>query len=97
MFKGGRRGALGVGFASGPERIFEATSDAIAVASETSLSTASGILVIVSGVETLRLGEVASALYQVHAQARGDAKAVLASHNDERMGAFVRVIVLAAI
>lgn len=77
MFTGGRRGALGVGFASGPERIFEATSDAIAVASETSLSTASG--------------------NQVHAQARGDAKAVLASHHDERMGAFVRVIVVAAI
>ncbi|UWX75480.1 cell division protein FtsZ [Burkholderia gladioli] len=97
VFKAGRHGVLGVGLAAGPERIFQATSDAIEAASEMSLSTASGILVIVSGAETLRLGEVASALYQVHAQTRGDAEAALASHYDERMGAFVRVVVVSAI
>ncbi|WP_244103469.1 cell division protein FtsZ [Burkholderia gladioli] len=97
VFKAGRRGVVGVGFAAGPERIFQATSDAIEAASETSLSTASGLLVIVSGAETLRLGEVASSLYQVHARTRGDTEAVLASHYDERMGGLVRVTVVAAI
>ncbi len=97
VFKAGRRGVVGVGFAAGPERIFQATSDAIEAASEISLSTASGILVIVCGAETLRLGEVASALYQVHARTRGDTEAVLASHYDERMGGLVRVTVVAAI
>ncbi|WP_240154513.1 MULTISPECIES: cell division protein FtsZ [unclassified Burkholderia] len=97
VFKAGRRGVVGVGFAAGPERIFQATSDAIEAVSETSLSTASGMLVIVGGAETLRLGEVASALYQVHARTRGDAEAVLASHYDERMGGLVRVTVVAAI
>lgn len=97
VFRAGSRGVLGVGLAAGPERIFQATSDAIETASETYLSTASGILVIACGAETLRLGEVASALYQVHARTRGDAEAVLASHYDERMGAFVRVTVVAAI
>ncbi|MGN4039029.1 hypothetical protein ACS0ZG_35350 [Burkholderia gladioli] len=61
------------------------------------MSTASGLLVIVSGAETLRLGEVASSLYQVHARTRGDTEAVLASHYDERMGGLVRVTVVAAI
>ncbi|WP_304993496.1 cell division protein FtsZ [Burkholderia plantarii] len=97
VFKAGRRGVLGAGFAAGPERIFQATSDAIEATSEMSLSTASGILVIVSGAETLRLGEVASALYQVHARTRGDTEAVLASHYDDRMGGLVRVTVVAAI
>ncbi|WP_341809919.1 hypothetical protein [Paraburkholderia phenoliruptrix] len=54
------------------------------------------MLVIVAGAETLRLAEVASALYQVHARTRGDAQAVLAAHYDERMGQAVRVIVVAA-
>ncbi len=97
VFKAGRRGVLGAGFAAGPERIFQATSDAIEATSEMSLSTASGILVIVSGAETLRLGEVASVLYQVHARTRGDTEAVLASHYDDRMGGLVRVTVVAAI
>ncbi|BCQ52376.1 cell division protein FtsZ [Burkholderia sp. Ap-962] len=95
-FHGAGRASLGSGLASGPERILEAATDAVDELGDIALHAASGILVIVAGAETLRLAEVASALYQVHARTRGDAQAVLAAHYDERMGHAVRVIVVAA-
>ncbi|WP_186045801.1 cell division protein FtsZ [Burkholderia gladioli] len=95
-FHGAGRASLGSGLASGPERILEAATDAVDELGDIALRAASGILVIVAGAETLRLAEVASALYQVHARTRGDAQAVLAAHYDERMGHAVRVIVVAA-
>ncbi|MGN4042243.1 cell division protein FtsZ [Burkholderia gladioli] len=95
-FHGAGRASLGSGLASGPERILEAATDAVEELGDIALHAASGILVIVAGAETLRLAEVASALYQVHARTRGDAQAVLAAHYDERMGQAVRVIVVVA-
>lgn len=95
-FHGAGRASLGSGLASGPERILEAATDAVGELGDIALHAASGILVIVAGAETLRLAEVASALYQVHARTRGDAQAVLAAHYDERMGQAVRVIVVVA-
>ncbi|WP_186029986.1 cell division protein FtsZ [Burkholderia gladioli] len=95
-FHGAGRASLGSGLASGPERILEAATDAVEELGDIALYAASGILVIVAGAETLRLAEVASALYQVHARTRGDAQAVLAAHYDERMGQAVRVIVVVA-
>nr|WP_233632291.1 hypothetical protein [Burkholderia gladioli] len=95
-FHGAGRASLGSGLASGPERILEAATDAVDELGDIALHAASGILVIVAGAETLRLAEVASALYQVHARTRGDAQAVLAAHYDERMGQAVRVIVVVA-
>ncbi|WP_246792977.1 cell division protein FtsZ [Burkholderia perseverans] len=96
VFDGTRRADLGMGLASGAGRIFLATDAAIDAIGEGTLSAAEGVLVIVSGAETLRLAEVASALYQVHALTRANTQAVLAAHYDERMAADVRVIVIAA-
>ncbi len=96
MLQDASRAAVGAGHASGEQRIVRATDEAVDAVSAEALACASGVWVIVCGAETLRLSEVAAALYRVHARTRGDAQAVLAAHYDERMGETVRVVVMAA-
>ncbi|MDN7641005.1 FtsZ/tubulin family protein [Burkholderia cenocepacia] len=87
---------IGVGEGSGPERIKDAARQAILDVGSARLTMAGGLLVMVSGAETLRLREVAAAVYAICEATTGNAGSVLAAHYDDRLGETVRVTVIVA-
>ncbi|WP_185723462.1 cell division protein FtsZ [Burkholderia stagnalis] len=95
-FSGATGAVIGVGEGSGPGRIKDAARQAILNVGSARLTTAGGLLVMVSGAETLRLREVAAAVYAICEATTGDAGSVLAAHYDDRLGETVRVTVIAA-
>ncbi|MFA8370859.1 cell division protein FtsZ [Burkholderia thailandensis] len=95
-FSGTTGAVIGVGEGSGPDRIKDAARQAILDIGSARLSMASGLLVMVAGAETLRLREVAAAVYAVCEATTGDAASVLAAHYDDRLGDMVRITVVVA-
>ncbi|MDR8787025.1 Cell division protein FtsZ [Burkholderia multivorans] len=95
-FSGATGAVIGVGEGSGPERIKDAARQVILDVGSARLTMAGGLLVMVSGAETLRLREVAGAVYAICEATTGDAGSVLAAHYDDRLGETVRVTVIVA-
>lgn len=96
VFSGATEAMIGVGEGSGADRIKDAAWQAILDVGSDRLSMAGGLLVMVSGAETLRLREVAAAVYAICEATTGDAGSVLAAHYDDRLGNMVRITVIAA-
>ncbi|CAJ5103572.1 cell division protein FtsZ [Burkholderia pseudomallei] len=95
-FSGTAGAVIGVGEGRGPDRIKDAARQAIHDVGSDRLSMAGGLLVMVSGAESLRLREVAAAAYAICEATTGDAGSVLAAHYDDRLGETVRITVIAA-
>lgn len=95
-FTGTTGAVIGVGEGRGPDRIKDAARQAIHDVGSDRLSMAGGLLVMVSGAESLRLREVAAAAYAICEATTGDAGSVLAAHYDDRLGETVRITVIAA-
>ncbi|MBU9223473.1 hypothetical protein [Burkholderia multivorans] len=93
-FAGATGAAMGVGISNSPALIHDATNEAISYLKIDRLFKASGVLIVVAGGESLRVKDIATAIYTILNQTSGAARVALAVHYDDRFGAAVRVSII---
>ncbi|MBU9444262.1 hypothetical protein KTE62_21355 [Burkholderia multivorans] len=93
-FAGATGAAMGVGTSNSPALIHDATNEAISYLRIDRLFKASGVLIVVAGGESLRVKDIATAIYTILNQTSGAARVALAVHYDDRFGAAVRVSII---